>query len=287
VHVLFLFKIFLTSYVLINLLIGGHAYLRHGYSEKGKALRGEAFLGCPVTSGVYGEPGISPLPVCWFQVPCPAGGKCLNGATPIAVPAASPPLLQTWWVGFGWVGYPGAKAMGQLLNLNCAILLMPVTHSMITRAHDLTSIYGPPWLRALSFVIPFDKAVVFHKACAKYFILPFVTIHAVLHYFNYGKSDTQARFSLYPHPSEWLSCRFVVWPMTRLHGAGACSLAVTCARLVVLVRDARQGAHRTTTPCSVRASTQPRRRRLRGGSRVRWHMAPIQPRAAMDDCPLT
>ena len=50
-------------------------------------------------------------------------------------------------------------------------ILMPVTHSMITRAHDLTSIYGPRWLRWLSFIMPFDKAVVFHKACAKYFIL--------------------------------------------------------------------------------------------------------------------
>ena len=110
--------------------------------------------------------------------------------------------------------------MGQLLNLNCAILLMPVTHTMITKAHDLTSIYGPPWLQAcatairtgdpgrlttplswphldlrpavaaqfLSNLIPFDKAVVFHKACAKYFILPCVFVHATLHYFNYGRA---------------------------------------------------------------------------------------------------
>jgi len=131
------------------------------------------------------------LAVCWFQVPCPepeGGFLCPGGDPALAVPAADPALLQTFWVGFGWLGYPGAKAMGQLLNLNCAVLLMPVTHSMITRAHDLTSIYGPRWLRWLSFVMPFDKAVVFHKACAKYFILPFVTIHAVLHYFNYGRA---------------------------------------------------------------------------------------------------
>jgi len=180
--------IFLSSYVLLNLLVGGHAYFRHALSEKGKALRGEPFLGCPVADRAYGEDGISPLPVCWWLVPCPAGGTCANGQPPVEVPAAEPPLLQTFWVGFGWLGYPGAKAMGQLLNLNCAILLTPVTHSLITKAHDITSIYGPPWLRWLSFVIPFDKAVTFHKACAKYFILPCVFIHAVLHYFNYGRA---------------------------------------------------------------------------------------------------
>ena len=36
--------------------------------------------------------------------------------------------------------------MGQLLNLNCAILLSPVTHSAITKAHDLTSINAPATL---------------------------------------------------------------------------------------------------------------------------------------------
>ena len=183
--------IFLGSYFAINCLVGGHAFMRHGYSEKGKALRGEAFLGCPVTNREFGEGGISPLPVCWIQVPCPVpdgGYLCPSGQPPLQIAAAVPPLLQTFGVGFGWVGYPGAKMMGQLLNLNCAILLMPVTHSMITKAHDLTSIYGPPSLHWISQIIPFDKAIVFHKACAKYFILPMVFIHAVLHYCNYGRA---------------------------------------------------------------------------------------------------
>ena len=43
--------LFLTSYFIINVLVGLHAYFRHGNSEKGKALRGEEFLGCPFTSG--------------------------------------------------------------------------------------------------------------------------------------------------------------------------------------------------------------------------------------------
>ena len=64
--------------------------------------------------------------------------------------------------------------MGQLLNLNCAILLMPVTHKLVVFCQDATSIKGYPWMRWVSFFIPWDKAVVFHKACAKYFILPFV-----------------------------------------------------------------------------------------------------------------
>eukprot|EP00966_Prymnesium_polylepis_P286871 6626039-Prymnesium_polylepis.3 len=186
--------IFLTWYSALNLAVGLHAFGRHGYSEKGKALRGEAFLGCPREAGQYAEPGIAPLAVeavCWFTFPCPEpedGWLCPGGTPPVAVPASDPALLQEFGVGFGWVGYPGAKAFGQLLNLNCAVLLMPVTHSMITKAHDLTSIYGPPWLRWLSFVLPFDKAVVFHKACAKYFLLPCGALRGVLHYFNYGRA---------------------------------------------------------------------------------------------------
>ena len=180
---------FLLSYALINIIVGLHAYFRHGYSEKGKALRGEPFLGCPVTD----SSGIKPLPVCMFEVPCSGPFLCPSidggaGVAPIMVPAADPPLLQTFWIGFGWLGFPTAKAMGQLLNLNCAILTMPVTHSMIKNMHDLTSIYGPQWMHFVAFVIPFDKAVVFHKACAKYFILPCVFVHATLHYFNYGRA---------------------------------------------------------------------------------------------------
>ena len=182
--------IFLAWYFALNVAVGLHAYFRHGYSEKGKAMRGEAFLGCPGL-GENGLPRITPLPVCNIRVPClepEDGWRCPNGVLATLIPEATPPLLQEFWVGFGWLGYPTAKMMGQLLNLNCAVLLMPVTHSMITRAHDLTSIYGPPWLRWLSVLLPFDKAVVFHKACAKYFILPCVAVHGFLHYFNYGRA---------------------------------------------------------------------------------------------------
>ena len=181
--------IFLTSYVAINVTVGMHAFLRHGWSEKGKALRGEAFLGCEVSSGFKGAPGIAPLPVCLFTIPCPTDdATCPNGNAPILVPEATPPLLQTFGVGFGWFGYPTAKAMGQLLNLNCAILLTPVTHGFMTKMQDMTAYYGHPCVKWLSNVIPFDKAVVFHKACAKYFLLPAVAVHAILHYFNYGRA---------------------------------------------------------------------------------------------------
>ena len=37
-----------VRYTTLNLVVGIHAYQRHGHSEKGKALRGEAWLGCPV-----------------------------------------------------------------------------------------------------------------------------------------------------------------------------------------------------------------------------------------------
>ena len=52
----------------------------------------------------------------------------------------------------------------------------------------MPTFFLPHWLQWLSFVLPLDKAVVFHKACAKYFILPCVAIHGTLHYFNYSRA---------------------------------------------------------------------------------------------------
>ena len=53
--------------------------------------------------------------------------------------------------GFGWQGYPVAKMFGQLLNLNCSLLMLPVIRSLVRWMHDLTSISGPAWYATLRY----------------------------------------------------------------------------------------------------------------------------------------
>ena len=167
--------VFLTWYSLLNIVVGFEAYFRHGNSDKGRALRGESFRGCRFEREILGYDGvlegIAPVPPDWS----PFGGRlgdesgtdflCRDGSTPLEIPAF--PKLQEYWVGFGWLGYPGAKACGQLLNLNCAVLLVPVLRSLVRRLQDLVSIKGPPQLRFLAKVFIPDKNIVFHKAVAK------------------------------------------------------------------------------------------------------------------------
>ena len=226
--------VFLTWYSLLNIVVGFEAYFRHGNSDKGRALRGESFRGCRFEREILGYDGvlegIAPVPPDWS----PFGGRlgdesgtdflCRDGSTPLEIPAF--PKLQEYWVGFGWLGYPGAKACGQLLNLNCAVLLVPVLRSLVRRLQDLTSIKGPPALRFLAKVFIPDKNIVFHKAVAKvrathhasqnpsrpapahhhhllshaadpadpafsrpqYFIFVLAVVHGLLHYFNYSRA---------------------------------------------------------------------------------------------------
>ena len=89
--------------------------------------------------------------------------------------------------------YPYAKGFGQLLNLNCMVLLLPVVRSVIKALHDRTSL-NPPWyLIWVPYVMQLDKNIVFHKAIAKYFILSSVIAHAVAHYFNYAAAPYYAQ----------------------------------------------------------------------------------------------
>eukprot|EP00316_Scyphosphaera_apsteinii_P000366 CAMPEP_0119303326 /NCGR_PEP_ID=MMETSP1333-20130426/4778_1 /TAXON_ID=418940 /ORGANISM="Scyphosphaera apsteinii, Strain RCC1455" /LENGTH=1066 /DNA_ID=CAMNT_0007305975 /DNA_START=248 /DNA_END=3448 /DNA_ORIENTATION=- len=104
-------------------------------------------------------------------------GKALRGVEP------ANELLQK--VGAGqW--FPFAKLFGQLLNLNCTVMVLPVVRGLVMRLHNITSFKGTPWfLKWIPFVLPLDKNVVFHKACAKYFIFVSVFGHATAHYMNY------------------------------------------------------------------------------------------------------
>ena len=156
---------FLLVYSLLNLYLWVDAAHRHGNSNLGLALRGEPFYLCGAG-------------------PCP--GMDGPDKQPSAVQAGPIPILNAAPNGVGagtW--YPVAKGFGQLLNLNCAVMLLPVVRSLIRKCHDVTSLHGSGLLRWLPFWVPFDKNIVFHKACAKYFIWVSVFGHATAHYYNY------------------------------------------------------------------------------------------------------
>jgi len=154
--------VFLTVYSIVNVVLFFEAYVRHANSEKGKALRGEAFLGC-------GTP----------TAPCASA----DDPAGVLVPANELMLL----VGTGF-WYPIAKGFGQLLNLNCTVMILPVVRSLFRWLHDVTST-NPAWYVAwIPYVIPLDKNIVFHKASAKYFIFTSVIGHAGAHYMNYSNA---------------------------------------------------------------------------------------------------
>ena len=66
----------------------------------------------------------------------------------------------------GGLSYPYAKGFGQLLNLNCAIMLLPVFRKGVRYLHDISAFKGSKfwWIQ---YLLPLDKNIVFHKAVAK------------------------------------------------------------------------------------------------------------------------
>ena len=137
--------ILLLLYTALNVTLWIHAAYRHGESNKGRALKGEVFYLCGTA-------------------PCCEALTCDN---PSAVLVGPIPILQPPPVGVGagtW--FPIAKGFGQLLNLNCAVLLLPVIRSAVMKCHDLTSLRSRGCLSWLPTFIPFDKNIVFHKVRA-------------------------------------------------------------------------------------------------------------------------
>jgi uncharacterized membrane protein YhaH (DUF805 family) len=155
---------FIFVYTVLNILLYSEAASRHAGSPKGKALRGENFLACAASGSMGTTVGTPILNNSWTRtgvllVPC-ATDNDANG-----VLVAGSALLRE--VGAGGA-YPFAKGFGQLLNLNCMVLLLPVVRSAVKRLHDATSL-NPAWYVAwVAYVVELDKNIVMHKAVAKY-----------------------------------------------------------------------------------------------------------------------
>jgi len=103
--------IFLIWYSTLNLILYTEAYYRHKESPVGLALRGQAFFMCTDTDGL--------------------GRPCEEGPTSTQVG----PLTKLQDVGAG-IAYPYAKGFGQLLNLNCALMLLPVFRKVQPRGSN-------------------------------------------------------------------------------------------------------------------------------------------------------
>ena len=78
------------------------------------------------------------------------------------------------------------QTLGETPPLRRRRRLLHVRAQRVRKCHDITSLHAGGFLRWLPFWVPFDKNIVFHKACAKYYIWVSVFGHATAHYYNYG-----------------------------------------------------------------------------------------------------
>ena len=62
----------------------------------------------------------------------------------------------------------------------------PLTSHLPCATHFASPVVAGSPLFWVPYVLPLDKNIVFHKACAKYFIFASVFGHASAHYFNYA-----------------------------------------------------------------------------------------------------
>ena len=50
--------------------------------------------------------------------------------------------------------FPVAKLFGQLLNLNCTVMILPVVRSLVMKLHNVSSFKGAPaYLRWIPFFL--------------------------------------------------------------------------------------------------------------------------------------
>ena len=83
---------------------------------------------------------------------------------------------------------PFAKAFGNLLDLNCGVILLPVCRTFIRYLYDLSTQSQETSQRVLrSFLkfVPLDKSLEFHRSIA-WWVLICAYGHTFFHLVNYG-----------------------------------------------------------------------------------------------------
>src|SRR3989338_983590 len=75
---------------------------------------------------------------------------------------------HSWWVMI-------ARGFGQILNFNCALILLPTMRTVLNVLRSLK----------FGYILPLDKNIIFHRYLAYTIVLGTVG-HAFAHYFNYS-----------------------------------------------------------------------------------------------------
>ena len=97
---------------------------------------------------------------------------------------------------------PFAKACGNLLNFNCALILLPVTKMLLTKINNFgvgasssTSLFTRIFAHPITRYIPLSKNIEFHKIIAG-FVFFYAAGHTLFHFLNlmYAAETTLYRF---------------------------------------------------------------------------------------------
>lgn len=117
----------------------------------------------------------------------------------------------------GWG--PFAKGFGNLLDLNCALIVLPVCRTMLRWLYNTStadqSCCSRFWARIME-AIPLDRALSFHRMTAK--VILFATAgHVFTHFINYAlrPSQTLAKFGVWP----WVSGAIVMYAMLFMYSS--------------------------------------------------------------------
>jgi hypothetical protein len=105
-----------------------------------------------------------------------------------------------------------AKAAGSTLNMNCALILLPVTKLILRRLNNIglsfskfeenSSLFAKFFALPFYRYVPLSKNLEFHKLCA-FMIFIMAAIHIICHYINlaYADQSTVTLFRNYLNPS--------------------------------------------------------------------------------------
>lgn len=98
------------------------------------------------------------------------------------------------YVPTGWA--PFAKAFGALLDLNCALILLPVVRTLLRYLYNRSTAdqgFVSTVLRSILYFIPLDQNLKFHKLIAGV-IMGATVGHTVMHYINFAARPAAVLF---------------------------------------------------------------------------------------------
>ena len=132
--------------------------------------------------------------------------------------ACTLPLARNLGLSYGGAW---AKAFGQMLNFNCALVLYPILRYLLRKCNNFGSKQSQG---GLSSWLPLHRNIDFHKLIG--FVIGLCSAgHVIAHFINYGKSPdaTVARFSWFA----WLTGALITFSMLIIFSGGKKLLGCT------------------------------------------------------------